>query len=726
MRRNIWWSVICICLFALTGCGQKTESAESSELTEYVESSLIFRLPKEQYYLMGMSNTHFYYNYRDVISIDDKEYTEELSIYMQSLEKGSESVKLDLPSDNPLLRSSYITTNSTTGMDNIYLLLGEGKEEELSYSLVGYDTEGNFLEKVPLKDTDLYRDYPNAFVKLQDGKFAVITKKYFFVVDSSGETLYSILCPGVEYRGLIEISDDKIGVSYVESDGKTVVLSVIDRNTRNMSQGTPISGDGNYLCMHQKAIAYVDEKGIYEYDLTDKIVTEMVNLEGRNIDIHQIVDIKAKEDTFYLLGNSTIGNAVKYITYNKQLGKNIKEVEETSELDPNKYDAYGRRYIYLYDYSGDWSKEDTIIVDAFNEQSNAYQVLFKDYQYASTYDVAKIVASGDYPDLILSNYNTLIAEFNEKGVLEDLTPYINDSKNLAIDDLSETILNAYTNQGKLFALPNKYTLKAFWGDKETLGNAGWTVDEFLDWLTEHPNAYGAICTTKQIYDACIPAIMKMCIDRETGKANFNSEIFQSFMTKMKVLNRKDSYTYEEMQEMIGKEDAYYLSYDIDLSTIAVEENKQGREMVIKGSPSADEKPVAYINSPALSILSTSEVKEGAYEFLEFYLLYMNDDMIRLMNKNGFSKLWTVERYLELNIDALLQADKYVEEPCTFSKSQLDAVLNLIPDAELMDYSQYDLEELIWEELEPFLLNQKDADTVCEIIQNRVQLYLDEK
>lgn len=65
------------------------------------------------------------------------------------------------------------------------------------------------------------------------------------------------------------------------------------------------------------------------------------------------------------------------------------------------------------------------------------------------------------------------------------------------------------------------------------------------------------------------------------------------------------------------------------------------------------------------------------------------------------------------------------EPCSFSKSQLDEVLNIIPYAVLMDYSQDDLEELIWEELEPYFENQKEADAVCDIIQNRVQLYLDE-
>ncbi|HKM33885.1 MAG TPA: extracellular solute-binding protein [Lachnospiraceae bacterium] len=730
MRRKIWLAIIFICLLILTGCSHKTESVESSAVPEYNESSQIFRLPEEHYpfTLMGMSDTHFYYYHGEIVN-SEKENIEDMGIYMQAMERGSKSIRLKLPSENIILRSSYITTDSF-GKDRIYLLLGEETEGKLHYSLAGYDTEGTFLEEVSLQNTGLPGDYPNAFLKLQDGNFAVITKKYFFVADSNGETLFSIPCPGAEYRGLVEISEEKIGVSYVESDETTVCLSIVDRNTGVMSGGNPITGDGNCLYKNQEAIAYVDEEGIYKYDLIEKDTSKVVELEGRNIDIHQIVDMRiTEEDTFHLFGYSTDVTAVKYITYTRIMGKELVDGKEPLKLDETKYDAYGRRYIYLYDYLGDWPKDSTNPVDAFNEQSDTYQVVFKDYKYAhsydDTYDVAKIVASGDYPDLIFSTYNSLIADFNEKGVLEDLTPYINNSENLSLDDLSESILTAYTDQGRLFALPNRYTLSAFYGSRMKLGTTGWTVDEFLDWMKENPNTFGMVSTRKQIYDACIPTIMEMCIDRETGKATFNGEIFQSFITKVKALNRKDSYTYEEMTELKEKEDAYGLLYSINLNIIAVEENKQGRELVIKGYPSADGKPVAYIISPALSILSTSEVKEGAYEFLEFYLLYMSDIIFRGMHQ-GVSGLWTVDRYEEQNIEALLQADNYMGEPCTFSKSQLDEVLDIIPYAVLADYSQDDLRELIWEELKPFFENQKDAESVCNIIQSRVQLYLDEK
>lgn len=722
-------TVFSILLLALIGCGQGADTAESEDLTDHYETSQVFRLPGDHYpfTLMGMSDTHFYYYHCKTVG-SEGEYADNTVFYRQALEKGSEPVSLKLPSENLLLRNFYIYTDAA-GEDDIYLMLGEETGGELSYSIAGYDTEGMLLEEVALRDAGITRDYPEAFIKLHSGNFAVITKKNFFVISAEGEPGFSLPCPGAEYRGLAEISDEEIGVSYAEEDGRNVSLAIVNLKSGTMSGGTAITGDGNLLCPGQGAIVYVDETAICQYDMKEKTISRVVGLKGRNIDIHQMADLRTVGDAYGLLGYSTDVTAAKYITYAPKARETSAALEDDSALDPEKYDVFGRRYIYLYDFSGDWPTDSTNPIDAFNEQSDSYQVVFRDYQYDDVYgyDVAKIVASGDYPDLIFSTYNSLIAAFQGMGALEDLTPYIDSSENLALEDLSESIVAAYTAHGELFALPNNYQLGAFWGDHEQLGEAGWTVDEFLDWMAEHPNA-GAplIGTRKAVYDACIPAVMDMCIDWKSGVASFDGEVFRSFITKLKALDRKVSYTREEallvLEEMEGS--AYSLRDVVSLTTIAREESVQGRELVIKGYPSADGQPLAYINSPALSIMSTSESKEGAYEFLEFYVLYMSDTINRIMDKVG--ELWTVERYLEQNREALLGADPDMDAFCVYSERQLDEVMDFIPYAVLKDYSRSDLYERVWEEVEPFLEGQIDVDTVCGIIQSKVQLYLDEQ
>lgn len=718
---------LCICLLGFGGCGQKEGLSDSESVTfpEYQEDSLVFRLPGEHcpFTLLGASDTHFYYYHRWTEE-SEGEYSDQIAFYRQALEKGSEPACMDLSAEDMLLRSACIFTDSA-GEDIVYLLFGEEKDGELRYSIAGYDTDGGLLEKIALQDTAVAGDYPKAFLRLQDGGFAVITSKYCLVTDAHGETLFSLPCPGTEFRGLVELPGEKVGVSYAERDARDVSLAIVDRDGETMSQGTVITGDGNRLCRNGETVVYADEGAICQYDPATGIAYRAVSLEGRNIDIHQIADIHVSGNAFHLLGYSTDMAAVKYITYQE----GSEEETPQQQQDPEKYDAYGRRYLYLYDFTGEWPTDATNPIDAFNEQSDSYQVVLKDYQYGDAYgyDVAKIVASGDYPDLIFSSYNSLIASFREKGVLEDIAPYIEHSENLSLEDMSQHIVAAYTDQGKIFALPNQYRLGAFWGDREQMGQAGWTVDAFLDWLSEDPNAGQPLFSTpKAIYDACIPAVLETCIDRQSGKASFESDAFRSFITKLKALERKESVSRDELVQMLAEmEGSPYCLYDgVTLSTIAREEKDLGRELAIKGYPSADGEPLAYIKSPALSILSTSEDKEGAYEFLEFYLLYMNDSVVQAMDK-GVSGLWIIDEYVERNIEALLQADENMGAMCTYSERQIDEVLNTIPYAVLKDYSQTDLEELIWEDLESLLTDHKDADTVCGIIQSKVQLYLDE-
>lgn len=729
MGKKLSLAILCIGLLALIGCGHEAGPEERSSSPEYYENSLVFRLPDEHcpFTLMGVSDTHFYYYHRELVS-GEEEYAEHIAFYRQALERGSDPTRMNLPSENLLLRSSYIFTDST-GNDSLYLLLGEEQDGRLSYSIAGYDRDGTPLEEIALQDTGLSGDYPEVFLKLQDGSFAVISKKYFFVTDATGDTLFSLPCPGTEFRGLVEVSPKKIGVSYVEQDGKSTSLAIVDCSTESLSKGTAITGDGNRLCLGHDAIVYVDETAICQYDINTGSTTQVVGLKGRNINVQQIVDIHTSDGAFCLFGYSTDMTAAKYITYTSATGEASVPEQEDSQPDPEKYDAYGRRYLYLYDFSGEWPTDSTNPIDAFNEQSDSYQVVFRDYQYDSAYgyDVAKIVASGDYPDLIFSSYNSLIAAFQEKGILEDLTPYIDQSEKLSLEELSESIVAAYTEEGQLFALPNKYSLSGFWGDREQLGEAGWTVEAFLDWLAEEPNAGAPLVGTRRaVYDACIPAVLDMCIDQDTGEASFDGEVFQNFIASIKALDRKESYTREEGLQMLEamEESTYRLNGTITFSCIALEESNRGRELLIKGYPSADGEPLIYITSPALSILSTSEVKEGAYEFLEFYLLYMSDIIAQCMN-SGVSGLWTVERYLEQNRAALLQANPDMGAMCSFSERQLDEVINMIPYAVLRDYSQSDLEELIWEELEPFFAGQKDVATVSNIIQSRVHIYLEE-
>lgn len=416
------------------------------------------------------------------------------------------------------------------------------------------------------------------------------------------------------------------------------------------------------------------------------------------------------------------GTSAKYTLYTRNDGENLPE----SSADSSKNNAYGKQVIYLYDYANQLPQDMTNPIDAFNERNDSFQVVVKDYQYKDEYDAAQMIASGDYPDIIYSTYNTFIAGLVGKDCLEDLSVYIDRSSNLSMEDLSGNVVEAYTDQvtGKLFALPDHYTIETLYGTKAELEEGGWTTEQFLDWLAEHPNAQALHFPAKRdIFDVCIDGML----EQSNGKINLNEEELKLFAEKLKNLEMVDTseYSLNEMMELY-ENDASRLGDNIEnLGQIAIAENEYKEEFVVKGYPGADGMPRAYINSPAMSILSTSEVKQGAYEFLEFYLMYVEKTQGEVMREHGTFRLTIDRDSMEKAKQRLLQTTDFLGTPCTFTERQVDEVLDIIPYVRRKDYSLDTLRNLIWEELEYYLEGKKELEETCRIIQSRVHVYLGE-
>ena len=218
------------------------------------------------------------------------------------------------------------------------------------------------------------------------------------------------------------------------------------------------------------------------------------------------------------------------------------------------------------------------------------------------------------------------------------------------------------------------------------------------------------------------------LEQSNGKINLNEEELKLFAEKLKNLEMVDTseYSLNEMMELY-ENDASRLGDNIEnLGQIAIAENEYKEEFVVKGYPGADGMPRAYIYSPAMSILSTSEVKQGAYEFLEFYLMYVEKTQGEAMREHGTFRLTIDRDSMEKAKQRLLQTTDFLGTPCTFTERQVDEVLDIIPYVRRKDYSLDTLRNLIWEELEYYLEGKKELEETCRIIQSRVHVYLGER
>ena len=716
VKKKLKLLFIFLILLVVAGCGKEKDTTE--EEIEYRETSVFFSIPeKENYFeLLGVTDDFFYYS---VVQTKETEgnLADERLFYQGTLEE-SPKTKLIAALVDPIYRGCFLETDSN-GNDKIYLLLGEEKEGKRGYYIVDIEQ----ATKCFLADELFSYDAPNRFIKLEDGQFLVLTSEYCVLVEADGATGASVKCPTDSYRGLVAVDKDTVGITYFDGNEQTTYMSILDLTTNRLNEGIKIAGDGTLLASSAGEIVFFDADAIWSYEPYSNQAEVLLGLKGRNIVSRDVSAIKVVDEGIRVFGLNSDGTSAKYTLYTRNDGENLPE----SSVDSNKNNAYGKQVIYLYDYADQLPQDMTNPIDAFNERNDSFQVVVKDYQYKDEYDAAQMIASGDYPDIIYSTYNTFIAGLVDKDCLEDLSVYIDRSSNLSMEDLSGNVVEAYTDQvtGKLFALPDHYTIETLYGTKAELEEGGWTTEEFLDWLAEHPNAQALHFPTKRdIFDVCIDGML----EQSNGKINLNEEELKLFAEKLKNLEMVDTseYSLNEMMELYENDASRLGDHIENLGQIAIAENEYKEEFVVKGYPGADGMPHAYINSPAMSILSTSEVKQGAYEFLEFYLMYVEKTQGEAMREHGTFRLTIDRDSMEKAKQRLLQTTDFLGTPCTFTERQVDEVIDIIPYVRRKDYSLDTLRNLIWEELEYYLEGKKDLEETCRIIQSRVHVYLGER
>ncbi|MBD5529879.1 MAG: extracellular solute-binding protein [Lachnospiraceae bacterium] len=731
MNKKILW-ILVAALVLLSGCGIADVQTEVDDLTEpqqYGESSEVFRFSGEYcpLYLAGAGDSCFYFYQRTDWEDDGHAYWT-TEFFRQAYSRDSEPESINISFENPF-HTAFFVSAGEDGKDLLYLLMMEETDEGREYRIVIYTGDGVFREEIPLSDEALSDAAVFKLLPLGEDGFGILAHEKLFIVDRLGKTQAVFKCPEGSFQGMACISNDEMVVTYYDGESRSASLSVVEWNKDRMSEGCKIKGDGQLLSCEEGNICFMDTQAIYEMDPETKVIREKISLEGRNVFPDRTADMKVGDGETVLLCYGTDSNAVKYIVFSPEEENGE---EETLQLDAADYDQYGRRFVYVYDYYS-WTGEKTElgnIIDAFNEQSDSYQVVLKDYGYGNRYDEGvdplKIITAEEFPDLIFSMQTSLIDIFREKDCLEDLTPYIESSENISVSDIVDPVLNAYSVQGKIYALPRTFQMETLMGKRSQMGEPGWTVDEFLSWIETHADMDNGMSLTKdRVYDLCMETLLDSCVDMESGEADFIGGTFKSAAVRINELNLGNGLQIPDPEEIKNPDSWYIVEAAVgNLGRAVYAEIELGEEGVFKGYPGKDGEPVYYFEAAALSIFRTSDVKEGAFEFLEYYLMYQGED-ISGQYQNITPKLYTLKSYLEKGISLALQVESMWGEPCAVTQEQIDKVLALFPYVVPRKEKYEEIRVIVDEELQPFFDGQKDIDTVCEIIQSKVKIYLEE-
>ncbi len=390
---------------------------------------------------------------------------------------------------------------------------------------------------------------------------------------------------------------------------------------------------------------------------------------------------------------------------------------------------------------GDLTQEQVI---AFNKTSDKYKIVINDYSEKvdwSVEDAGKAYSdaieqfnydliTGKGPDIICMNEMTNPDLLIEKGVIEDLYPYLEKSETYSKEDFIPGILKAYESNGALYTLPSAFSMEFLAGKTAFIGDRDkWTVEDLVQILEQNPgmDLFPNICRGDML--ALCMYDMDQYINWQTGECNFTGDDFKKILELDKMSGAEEYIEYEaEPKVLLENRALLYRCYAYDFTSVPTMRAIYKEEpFTVIGYPTGSGKGVKINSSYRYCINSSSQYKEAAWQFIElslgdnYQLNFMNDGLPTKQAlfdqelKNAPSAMTGLTMGWD---DMQMEIGGFTEEDAKIMKDMLARVDGSIYyDAEIMD--------IIKEEAAPYYDGQKSVDEVCDIIQSRVSMYVNE-
>ena len=349
------------------------------------------------------------------------------------------------------------------------------------------------------------------------------------------------------------------------------------------------------------------------------------------------------------------------------------------------------------------------------------------------------IEGGQGPDLILANRQQ-ISILRDAGGLTDLTDLIpNDIKN----NLFSGALKFGVFEERIYALPYEASLGTWMIRSDLLPDGDWdltgVMNAFEEWKKREPNAerfeglYFNASSTQLLYDLCLQDLENCeLIDFGMGKCYFKSDTFRRLLRFCRDNGENmdtDHYlTKDEMVEEMttGKTFLYYMGGGLIEYSNA--RSALGDQYVTIGYPS-DKKVSGMIHCyRGVAVNERSKNKDLAVDFLL--------SMVSEESQVNYTTYWIRKDILKKRVEN----DGGDEEGPFFKmygreriplKGKKDGTSYLNEYLTLMDEGkpltiQYGIRDIVIEEAVSYFAGDKKEGEVADIIQKRVQNYLNEQ
>lgn len=688
--------------------------------------------------------------------------TEEMPVE-EGMEPGEESVgTMDLivsifNLDGTLVNTFTKTFGSDTGSNgmavdndgNIYMILSEYGKDTTNpdfpkdvYTLFVLDSQGNEKWSVQLGE-DVKQDeyyYVNQFMLDKDGNIIVLSSKG---VEVYGQDAAKIEIPIDETEGasnLVMLNDETCGIiCYGE---ESLFLKTVDFETKKFSEQQTFPFNAySYSIFSGRGydLFLTDSNGLYGFNLGDAAVTKIMDYVDSDIMVSNIFSIRPIDDT------SFIGTY-----YSEETG--VTSCAKFTKVDPSTIKDKEILTLGCMYLDSDVRKQ---VVD-FNKNNSECRIKVMDYSSYNTesdYTVAATklntdIVTGNMPDILLLSNDMPISSYNAKGLFADLNPFFESDPELKKEDYLPNVMDALSENDKLYQIvPGFYIFTVFGKSADVGTGSGWTFDELKQLVAEKgPEVQAFSDITRQDF---MNYSMWFCneqyINWQTGECNFTSQDFidnlefaSQYPAEISYENYDDEY-WNDYQTSFR--DGRTLLMISSLSTFSdystAEQGTFGEAITPIGFPASDKNGNAMNFNLNFAISSKSKNQQEAWNFIRYFLTDEYQDKMEYCLPVKISRLeelakaaqskpfYTDENGEKVEYDNTyyLNGEEVIIPPMT--QEQTDKVMNFIKSVNhVMDYNT-SINDIINEESEAFFTGQKTAQEVADIIQSRVQIYVNE-
>lgn len=643
-----------------------------------------------------------------------------------------------------------INNNGIFGIMNYedYNRIDENGMAYREINLVGWDLNGKQKFKTQLNvtadTTEWY--YTDFFMPLSDGRMIVVdSTRTLSVFDNQGNLVKNHKMDDLDMMGnTFAGKGDKVYVMVWNEDWTNRTLHVLDIDAGKLSEAIEVPFSfSNYTFLssnNHDMLLSRNNGGIYYYDfdagLTEPV--EMMNyinsdFEGNGLNFFVEISDKQFVASYY--------SSLDYLS----------RIAVFDYVDPATIPDKKPMTLACYWMGNDVKKR----VIEFNKTSELYRISILDYsQYSTDEDylagytrLNNDILAGKIPDIMILTEDMPIDSYISKGLFADLYEMIDNDPELNREDYFENVFEAFSRDGELYCIVPSFTVNTVIAKQSDVGDVtGWTMQEAINILKSKPEGTALFAfdeNRQSIGYTLINNCLAQYVDKNTGLCNFDSQSFKDVLSFVADLPDQANINYDD-PEIWNKYDTQYR----DGTTLASQQSLYGFDSLVYYFHGMFGEPIAYVGYPTedrngSSIYSNEKYaitrkaeKEGAWEFLRYYLTreyqekVYNFPIIKDLwwekSKVATQKpTWTDENGVVYEDEHTywMNGETIILDP--LSQEEIQELYDFICSVNKVQFYDEAITNIIQEEVESFYSGAKSVGEVADIIQNRVQLYIDE-